>query len=100
MADRVHIDQQHNNAIARLERSAELTRQRQDANEARKERQRIQSSIIEGANAKELMELQHELNKENRLLDHPLSSNGTTTSVICGIMTVRYWRSNLKSLKC
>jgi len=95
MVDPVHIDQQHNNAIARLERSAELTRQRQEANEARKERQRIQSSIIEGANAKELMELQHELNKENRLLDHhsplrPLSGNVMITSVICGIMIVRY----------
>ncbi len=63
-------DRQHQNSLARLERSDELTRQRQEANEARKERQRIQSSIIEGANAKELMELQHELNKENRLLDH------------------------------
>lgn len=70
VADPAQIDHQHRNALARLEKSAELTRQRQEANEARKERQRIQSSIIEGANAKELMELQHELNKENRLLDH------------------------------
>lgn len=70
MADPAQIDQQHRNALSRLEKSAELTRQRQEANEARKERQRIQSSFIEGANAKELMELQHELNKENRLLDH------------------------------
>jgi len=70
MVDPAQIQHQHNNAIARLERSAELTHQRQEAAEARKERQRIQSSIIEGANAKELMELQHELNKENRLLDH------------------------------
>jgi len=70
MADPEQIEQQHKNAIARLERSAELTRQRQEANESRKERQRIQSTVIEGANAKELMELQHELNKENRMLDH------------------------------
>jgi len=63
-------DRQHQNALARLERSAELTRQRQADAEARKERQRIQASIIEGANARELMELQHDLNKENRLLDH------------------------------
>lgn len=70
MADPANIEQQHRNAIARLERSAELTRERQVEAEARKERTRIQASIIDGANAKELMELQHELNKENRLLDH------------------------------
>lgn len=70
MADYEQIQQQHYNAINRLERGAELTRQRQEASDARKERQRIQSTMIEGANAKELMELQHELNKENRLLDH------------------------------
>jgi len=70
VADPASLEQQHHNALARLERSAELTRQRQEAAAANKERQRIQASIIEGANAKELMELQHELNKENRLLDH------------------------------
>lgn len=70
MGDPARMDQQHHNALARLEKSAELTRQRQEANEARKERQRLQAGIIDGANAKELMELQHELNRENRLLDH------------------------------
>ncbi len=63
-------EKRQQDAIIRLEKSAELTRQRQEANDARKERQKTQSVLIEGANAKELMELQHELNKDNRLLDH------------------------------
>ena len=62
--------QRQKDAIARLEKSNELTRQRQEANDARKERQKTQAVVIEGANAKELMELQHDLNKENRSLDH------------------------------
>jgi len=70
MADPEHQDRQHKNALQRLERSAELTQRRQAEVEERKERQRIQATVIQGANAKELMELQHELNKENRLLDH------------------------------
>lgn len=70
MVDTERVEHQHRNALQRLERSAELTRQRQDANEVHKERQRMQADIIQGANAKELMELQHELNKENRHLDH------------------------------
>jgi len=70
MADPEHQDRQHRNALQRLERSAELTQRRQAEVEERKERQRIQATVIQGANAKELMELQHELNKENRHLDH------------------------------
>jgi len=57
-------------SLQRLERSAELTRERQEENDARKERQKTQAVIMEGANAKELMNLQHQLNKENRQLDH------------------------------
>lgn len=63
-------EKRQRDAIIRLEKSDELTRQRQEANDARKERQKTQSVLIEGANAKELMELQHQLNKDNRLLDH------------------------------
>ena len=43
MVDPAQIDHQHRNALARLEKSADLTRQRQEANETRKERQRIQA---------------------------------------------------------
>jgi len=64
------LEKRQQDAIERLERSAELTRQRQAENDARKERQKTQAVILEGANAKELMELQHDLNKENRRLDH------------------------------
>lgn len=63
-------EKRQKDAIIRMEKSDELARQRQEASDARKERQKTQSVVIEGANAKELMELQHDLNKENRSLDH------------------------------
>ena len=68
--DEVAAALRHQDALTRLERSAELTRERQEATAAHRERLKTNATIIEGANAKELMELQHELNRENRSLDH------------------------------
>ncbi|PHS23557.1 MAG: hypothetical protein COA84_10925 [Robiginitomaculum sp.] len=70
MTDSTELQKRHENTLERIERSAELIRQRQTESHQIRERQSAQITMIEGANAKELLELQHELNKENRLFDH------------------------------
>lgn len=70
MAELWEVNQRQSDALERLERSHQNALARQRENEARRRSFQREATIIEGENAEALMKLQHELNRENRLLDH------------------------------
>ena len=70
MAEEWQIDLQQNNALKRLEQSHKNAMVRQEKNEVRRQAFQHEAVIVEGENAETLMNLKHELDKENRLLDH------------------------------
>ncbi len=70
MGEQWQMDERQHNALARLERSHQNAVIRQEKNETRRQSYQREAIIVEGENAETLMHLKHELDKENRLLDH------------------------------
>lgn len=73
MAEGWELDRRQADSLERLERSHELARQRQSEREMSRQTYQREAAIIQGENAEDLMKLKHELDRENRLLDHAFS---------------------------
>lgn len=70
MSDRSEIDYRHDLTLDRMERNHALALTRQRENEMRRQEYKREAAIIEGENALEIMNRKHELDIENRQLDH------------------------------
>lgn len=73
MAETWEMDKRQQDSLERLQTSHELAVQRQRDREVSRQTYQREATIIQGENAEELMKLKHELDRENRLLDHALA---------------------------
>lgn len=70
MVEQRQLEQRQQDSLERLQASHALAVSRQREREASRQTYQREAAIIQGENAEELMKLKHELDRENRLLDH------------------------------
>jgi len=70
MAETWELEKRQQDSLERLQASHELAVNRQREREASRQTYQREAAIIQGENAEELMKLKHDLDRENRLLDH------------------------------